>query len=83
MKDETKTKIAKVIGYTRYFAKWIPPILQLVCIIALIPLLTSFAPYVEGTEELENPMTASQLTAMFGMLAICYGVLIIGRFGRH
>ena len=29
MKDETKTKIAKAVGYARYFAKWIPPILQL------------------------------------------------------
>lgn len=80
--DDRRAKYYRWIAYARKFGKFIPQILQLVCVIAFIPLLTSLAPYIDGSEELETALTPSQLTALLVVMVLCYGVLAIGRIGR-
>lgn len=83
MNEANKTKAAKVIAYARFFARFIPLILQLVLIIGFIPLLMSLTPYIDGSEELETAMTPSQLTAIFLVLIIVYGIMMIGNMGKR
>lgn len=75
---QRKTRYALIITILRYVWTWIPSILYLVLVIALIPLIQSLTPYIDGSAELENPMTNSQLTAILCLLAICYAIILLG-----
>lgn len=81
--DDRRAKYYRWMAYARRIAKFLPQLLQLVCVIAFIPLIMSLTPYIDGSEELETAFTTSQLTAMLVVLVLCYGVLAIGRIGRR
>ena len=87
MNEKTKLsrneKITRFIGYTKFIMKFVPGILQIICLIGFIPLLISLTPYIDGSKELETAMTPSQLTAMFMILVLCYGVMMIGKMGHR
>lgn len=76
-------KIARFVGYTKFIMKFVPDILKIICIIGFIPLLISLTPYIDGSKELEMAMTPSQLTSIFIVLVLCYGITMIGRMGRE
>lgn len=80
--DEKRAKYYRWISYAKGFAKLIPNILQIVCIIGFIPLLMTLIPYIDGSEEMENALTASQLSAILLVLVICYGVMMVGKMGK-
>lgn len=80
--DEKRAKYYRWIAYAKRFGRIVPLILQVVCVIAFIPLLVSLTPYIDGSQELETAMTPSQLTAMFLVLVLCYGVMMIGKMGK-
>jgi len=75
---QLKTRHAQIIAILRYVWTWIPSILFLVLVIALIPLIQSLTPYIDGSAELENPMTNSQLTAILCLLVLCYAIILLG-----
>ena len=70
LKDMDDTKKLKYFAYIRDISKIAA---ELVMIISCVTVLKFIAPYVEGTEVLENPLTNSQLTAMLYM-----GVIVVG-----
>lgn len=75
---ELSTRQAKTIAILKYIVSWLPTILYIVLVIALIPLIQSLTPYIDGSAELENPMTNSQLTAILCLLVICYAIILLG-----
>lgn len=78
MSKELSTRQAKTIAILKYIGSWLPSILYIVLVIALIPLIQSLTPYIDGSAELENPMTNSQLTAILCLLVICYAIILLG-----
>lgn len=42
----------------------IPLLIQIILCVCMVAFLTSTAPYIKGTSELENPLTTSQMTMM-------------------
>lgn len=78
MSKELSTRQAKTIAILKIIWSWLPSILFLVLVIALIPLIQSLTPYIDGSAELENPMTNSQLTAILCLLVICYAIILLG-----
>lgn len=77
-KEQLSTRQAKTIAILRFIWSWLPSILYLVLVIALIPLIQSLTPYIDGSAELENPMTNSQLTAILCLLVVCYTIILLG-----
>lgn len=69
LKDMDDTKKLKYFAYIRDISKIA---VELVIIISCVTMLKFIAPYVKGTEVMENPLTNSQLTAM-----LCMGVIVI------
>ena len=83
LKDMDDTKKLKYFAYIRNILKIA---VELVIIISCVTVLRFIAPYVEGTEVMENPLTNSQLTAMLFMGVIVVGMLAatrtISKMGR-
>lgn len=78
MSKELSTRQAKTIAILKIILSLLPSILYIVLVIALIPLIQSLTPYIDGSAELENPMTNSQLTAILCLLVICYAIILLG-----
>lgn len=78
MSKELSTRQAKTIAILKFILSLLPSILYIVLVIALIPLIQSLTPYIDGSAELENPMTNSQLTAILCLLVICYAIILLG-----
>ena len=78
MSKELSTRQAKTIAILKNVLSWLPSILYILLVIMLIPLLTSLTPYIDGSAELENPMTNSQLTAILCLLVVCYAIILLG-----
>lgn len=78
MSKELSTRQAKMIAILKIILSWLPSTMYLVLVIALIPLIQSLTPYIDGSAELENPMTNSQLTAILCLLVVCYAIILLG-----
>lgn len=70
LKDMDDTKKLKYFAYIRDISKIA---VESVILISCVAVLRFIAPYVKGTEVMENPLTNSQLTAM-----LCMGVIVVG-----
>lgn len=83
LKDMDDTKKLKYFAYIRGLLKIAA---ESVIIISCVTVLRFIAPYVEGTEVMENPFTNSQLTAMLFMGVIVVGMMAatrtISKMGR-
>lgn len=83
LKDMDDTKKLKYFAYIRDILKIA---VELMIIISCVAVLRFIAPYVEGTEVMENPLTNSQLTAMLFMGVIVVSMIAtirtISKMGR-
>ena len=76
--QDKRNRNAKIAAIVKASVKWIPTIMYLILVIAMIPFLKVMAPAIRGDVELENPMTNSQLTAILSTLVICGMIIYLG-----
>ena len=83
LKDMDDTKKLKYFAYIRNILKIAA---ESVILISCVAVLRIIAPYVEGTEVMENPLTNSQLTAMLFMGVVVVSMIAtirtISKMGR-
>ena len=70
----------KKLKYFAYIRDTLKIAAELMIIISCVTVLKFIAPYVKGTEVLENPLTNSQLTAMLYMGVIVISMIAATRF---
>lgn len=85
--QDKNTKNAKILAATKVTLRVLPQIILLIIEIGCLPFFKMMAPYISGEEELEEPFTNSQLTAMMCTLVIAgcilYLLKMVSKFSKR